>query len=306
MLDSIFHRHSMEDLFKEYIEQVKIERGLSPKTIQGYGETFSFLKVFLKADKLTLRYWVVDYLRPFFHYGRNERKWAVRTYHIHHNNLKKFGDWLVTTRRIRHNPLLQIQKPKQPEIKLKGLRIEWVHRLQYVALLKSSPIHFLCIRNHAIVNLALQSGLRRGEIINLTIRDILFHEGQIHVRNGKCGKDRFVDMTDDLQSTLHIYLREHERFYKMNTLTLFPSKSGKSLNGREFRRLSDKLSKLAGFSFSWHDLRRTYATNLSIKGVSAFIIKDQLGHSDIRITMRYVAHEEEDRHKVIKGIQLYS
>jgi len=113
-------------------------------------------------------------------------------------------------------------------------------------------------------------------------------------------------MTDELQSTLEIYLQEHEKFFQMKTLILFPSKSAKLFKAREFRRLTDKLGKLADFSFSSHDLRRTYATNLSKIGVSAFIIQEQLGHSDIRVTMRYVNHDEADKHKIIKGVQLYS
>lgn len=305
MLDSLFYRQSLEDLFNEYIEQVKIERGLSLKTIQSYRETLHLFQLFINSDQLSLQYWTVDYLRPFFHYGRNDRGWAIRTYHIHHNNLKKFGDWLLSTKRIRQNPLLQIQKPKQATVKKKGLKIEQVHKLLYVALLKSSALPFLCIRNHAIISLALQTGLRMSEIINLKINDLHFHDRHIHVRGGKGNKDRFVSIPNDLQSTLGVYLKEHERFYQMKTLILFPSKSGKLFVAREFRRLTERLSKLADIPFSSHDLRRTYASNLSKQGISAFIIQEQLGHSDIRVTMRYVSHDQEDKRRIFKNIQLY-
>lgn len=210
MLDKLFHRQSLEDLFNDYIEQVKIERGLSPKTIQSYRETLHLFRLFINTDHMSLRYWTPDYLRPFFHYGRNDRGWAIRTYHIHHNNLKKFGDWLALTKHTRHNPLIAIQKPKLAMVKKKGLNVEEVHKLLYVALLKSSALPFLRIRNHALISLALQTGLRMSEIINLKINDLHFQDRHLHVRGGKGNRDRFVSISEDLQATLEIYLKEHE------------------------------------------------------------------------------------------------
>ncbi|WP_419797659.1 MAG: tyrosine-type recombinase/integrase [Terasakiella sp.] len=306
MLDKLFHRQSLEDLFNDYIEQVKIERGLSPKTIQSYRETLHLFRLFINTDHMSLRYWTPDYLRPFFHYGRNDRGWAIRTYHIHHNNLKKFGDWLALTKHTRHNPLIAIQKPKLAMVKKKGLNVEEVHKLLYVALLKSSALPFLRIRNHALISLALQTGLRMSEIINLKINDLHFQDRHLHVRGGKGNRDRFVSISEDLQATLEIYLKEHEKFYRMKTLILFPSKSGRLFAAREFRRLTERLGKLANVVFSSHDLRRTYASTLSKKGVSAFIIQEQLGHSDIRITMRYVSHEQKDKDHILQNIHLYS
>ncbi|GGF76092.1 tyrosine recombinase XerD [Terasakiella brassicae] len=306
MLDNLFHRQSLEDLFIDYIEQVKIERGLSPKTIQSYRESLSLFGAFVNTDHMSLRYWTLDYLRPFFHHGRNDRCWAARTYHIHHNNLKKFGDWLLLTKHTRHNPLIAIQKPKLAMVKKKGLNVEEVHKLLYVALLKSSALPFLRIRNHALISLALQTGLRMSEIINLRIHDLHFQDHHLHVRSGKGGKDRFVSITNDLQSTLEVYLKEHEKFFQMKTLILFPSKSGKLFAVREFRRLTDRLGKLADIIFSSHDLRRTYASTLSKQGVSAFVIQEQLGHSDIRVTMRYVSFEQKNKDDILKDIHLYN
>ena len=188
---------------------------------------------------------------------------------------------------------------------MSALKEEQVHKVLYAALLKSSKIPFLRLRNHALIMLPLHSGLRMSEVIFLNISDINMDEKLIHVHNGKGAKDRIVVITDELATMLQQYIQAHEKYFHMSTMILFPSKSGKKLNAREFRRITDNIGKLAEVKFASHDLRRTYATTLSRKKVSPFVIQNQLGHSDIRVTMRYVCHDLVETEKIISGVVLY-
>ncbi len=295
----------LRELFSEFIRHSRIERGLSERTLIGYNDSLKLFFKFIQQDDCAISYFGTEVLRNFFYYGKEERQWAARTYHIHHNNLHVFSRWLVLNEHIKKNPLTPIQKPRLSKPIVQALKEEEVHKILYVALLKSSRIPFLRLRNHALIMLPLHSGLRMSEVIHLKITELNMEAKSIHVRNGKGAKDRIVVMTNELVAILQQYLLAHEKYFQSASLLLFPSKSGKLLNVREFRRITDKIGKLAAVKFASHDLRRTYATTLSRNNISPFIMQQQLGHSDIRVTMQYVCHDRAETEKIIGGVVLY-
>lgn len=295
----------LRETFDIFLRQSRHERGLSERTLEGYADSLHLFLKFLNKQDCSLRELNTELIRNFLFYGREERGWAARTYRIHHSNFNVFCKWLVTNGYHKENPLESIQKPKLNKPIIKALEAEEVHRILYAALLKSSRSPFLRLRNHALIMLPLHTGLRLSEVINLHMADLNLNEKLLHVRNGKGAKDRMVVMTDELVSTLHMYFMEHEKFYHMGSLVVFPSKSGRKLTAREFRRLSDHIGRLSNVKFASHDLRRTYATNLSRNNVSPFIMQQQLGHSDIRVTMRYVCHNQSETGDIISGVSLY-
>lgn len=293
------------DYFSQFLRHSKIERGLSSQTLMSYKQSFNlFLKVASNGVD-SFQIFNSEVIRNFLYFGKQERKWANRTYHIHHNNLKVFCQWLVQQGHLPNNPLSSILKPKLDKPLVHSLKESDVHKILYAALFHSSSSHFLRFRNHALLMLPLHTGLRLSEVLHLKINDIRFEDNCVHVRQGKGAKDRLVIMTHELVSVLKSYLIEHEKFYNMGAFLLFPSKTGKPLNPREFRRITAKIIKLSGIKFAAHDLRRTYATRLSQSNVSPFIMQQQLGHSDIRVTMRYVCHHREEIQKVMDEVHLY-
>jgi site-specific recombinase XerD len=296
---------TLQTAFLQFLRQSEIERGLSPRTLISYKDSVHLFLKFIQHDDCSISYFTTEILRHFLYFGKEERQWSGRTYHIHHNNLSAFSRWMVLNDYLKKNPLMPIQKPKLQKPIVHALKESDVHKILYVALLKSSVNQFLRIRNHALIMLPLHSGLRLSEVIFLQIVDINIDEKSIHVRNGKGGRDRIVVMTDELVSVLQQYIERHEKHFCMTTTRLFPSKSGKQLNSREFRRITDKIGTLASVKFSSHDLRRTYATTLSRNKVSPFIIQKQLGHSDIRVTMGYVCHDLNEVGEAVDGVVLY-
>lgn len=295
----------LRELFDTFLRQSKHERGLAVRTLEGYADSLHLFLKFLSKQDISLAEFNTELIRNFLFYGREERGWAARTYRIHHSNLNVFAKWLVVNAYREDNPLERIQKPKLNKPIVKALEQKEVHRILYAALLKSSQSPFLRLRNHALLMLPLHTGLRLSEVINLHIADLNLNEKLLHVRNGKGAKDRMVVMTDELVSILRMYLIEHEKFYRMGCLIVFPTKSGNGLKPREFRRITDRIGKLAAVKFASHDLRRTYATTLSRNRISPFIMQKQLGHSDIRVTMRYVCHNDMDTQEAISKTRLY-
>lgn len=295
----------LKEKFDSFLQYGRIEKGFSNRTILGYQSTLKLFLNFLQKTDFKVKQITTEFIRNFLYYGKDERNWSDKTYHIYYDHLHVFCQWLKENDYLDQNPVTKISKPKLKRKIIKPLKDEEVQKILYVALLKSSNTYFLRVRNHSIVMLAFHSGLRMSEIINLRLSDLNLDEKLIHVRQGKGGKDREVVMTDDLVSHLKTYLQEHERFFQGKTLILFPSKSGKLFVKREFSRLIALLKEKTGIQFASHDFRRTYATNLSKRGISPYMMQQQLGHTDIKTTMRYVCHSREDIQKQFLKLNLY-
>ena len=79
--------------------------------------------------------------------------------------------------------------------------------------MKSKKTHKKVIeRNLLIIELAIKTGLRRGEITNLLVKDINLERGYIEVHLGKGEKDRIVDLTAIVTAIARsIYQREKDR-----------------------------------------------------------------------------------------------
>jgi len=138
-----------------------------------------------------------------------------------------------------------------------------------------------------IVALAAESGLRAGEILSLTWGDIDLDRGTARVR-GKYGKERVVLLGPVAREALeelyyHIRPRPRDRVVPISYQALY-------------KRVK-KLAARAGLDESRvrpHVLRHTFATEALRRGVSLPAVQRLLGHSDIKVTQRYLHLVTED------------
>jgi integrase len=129
---------------------------------------------------------------------------------------------------------------------------------------------------------ALNTGLRRGEILNLTWKDIDFQRKLLTVQKSKNGEKRSVPMSQTLRDALKgikvINIPGH----------VFP------ISVRSLRAAFDKtLEKAEIKDFHFHDLRHTFATRLVQNGVDLYKLKELLGHKTLAMVMRYAHHYPE-------------
>ena len=133
-----------------------------------------------------------------------------------------------------------------------------------------------------LVQIALHTGLRKGEQITLKQPQILWESAQIYLPKTKNSKARHVPMN----KTLTAILRAQEA---IGSPWVCPnrSRSNRWLE-RNLARYFDQAVQRAGLhDLLWHDLRHTCATRMVERGVSIVVVKEILGHSDIRVTDRY-------------------
>jgi len=150
-----------------------------------------------------------------------------------------------------------------------------------------------------IVILALNTGLRRGELFKLQRRDLDLTHRLLTVRgeDAKSGHTRIIPLNSEAHDAVHDWL--HERENGDNTY-VFPSpRTGiKLVTIKTAWQELMKLAKLQGFRF--HDLRHTFASNLAMKGADLYSIKELLGHADVTTTQRYAHLAPEHRSKIVE------
>ena len=148
------------------------------------------------------------------------------------------------------------------------------------SLLEKAPQHF-----RPFLVIALNTGMRRGEILNLAWPQIDFKNRLVYVIKTKSSRNRIIPMNDTLLNTLRSSKSEangSERVYPF-----------KYVQGVFEKARMD--ASLKGLRL--HDLRHTFATRLIQSGADPFTVQRILGHSTITMTMRYV-HPSEDLMRV--------
>ena len=136
-----------------------------------------------------------------------------------------------------------------------------------------------------IVIMALNSGMRKGEILNLKWDRVDLLNRVILIDNDKTknGKSRKIPVNDtlyDALSDINKVRRINMPYVFYNADTLKPYKDIKKGFGSALKK-----SHITDFRF--HDLRHTFASLLVMKGVDLVTVRDLMGHKDIKMTLRY-------------------
>ena len=142
--------------------------------------------------------------------------------------------------------------------------------------------------------MAINTGMRQGEIFNLTWFDVDLLRAVIHVRVSKNGKDRFVPINQTVRKMLEGLSRTSEY--------VFPSpKTNERLIDVKFR--FDRAKRDAGIrDFRFHDLRHTAATRMADCGADAFTLAAIFGWSDVRMALRYTHATDEAKRRAVENL----
>jgi integrase/recombinase XerD len=150
-------------------------------------------------------------------------------------------------------------------------------------------------RNFAIVTILAYAGLRISECLNLRKSDICLESNQLKVANGKGEKARIVIVNSKIVSAV----REYQKTDHVESEWLFHNSRGERLNQTTINRVFN-ICCPEGYEITPHTLRHFYAINAVSSGIFTIPeIANQMGHSSIKTTMRYMnPNLEEIRQKV--------
>ncbi|MFH0739148.1 MAG: site-specific integrase, partial [Candidatus Omnitrophota bacterium] len=140
-----------------------------------------------------------------------------------------------------------------------------------------------------IVIIALHTGMRKSEILNLKWHDIDFKRDIIHLYQTKNGEKREAPMNAIVKSTLIKVKKNPDSPY------VFPNEFGKTFSNLR-KSFFTALKKSGITDFRFHDLRHTFASQLVMAGVDLNTARELLGHKSLEMTLRY-SHLSQDHKK---------
>jgi site-specific recombinase XerD len=273
-------------LVKQFCSNASFMKGYSPDTVKRYTAN---LRLFTGLTGISEVEAVTDEaVRSFFFRGRSERQWSPATFITYLKSLRVFFRWCVKEGYLTTNPAAYIEKPAlEKKIPLKLTREEALRLLELIDNYPwSEP--FLRRRNHAIFAVFIFAGLRRKELLHLSLADINVDNQTILVRKGKGGKDRYVPVCAPLADSLRRYLVERARLHKTCPEFFASHAQNSGLTDNGFKYLLNLIIKSFGKKFSAHKLRHTFATLMLEGGCDIYSLSTMMGHSDISTTTIYL------------------
>ena len=167
------------------------------------------------------------------------------------------------------------KKGKRLMFRENNRRLRFLTESEINRLLMECPSHL-----KPIVEMALLTGMRRGELLGLKWEQI--RNGFIYLSETKSGKARQIPINDRLAQVL----KDMRKKNQLKSEYVFCGPDGKRLYEVK-RSFAGACRRAALEDFRFHDLRHTFASHLVMAGISLKAVQELLGHADIKMTMRY-------------------
>ena len=282
-----------------FSERLTRQRQASPHTISSYRDTFRLLLQFAqrRLHKPPSRFLLEDIDAPmvtaFLNDLENSRKITARSRNLRLTAIRSFFNYAAYEEPAHAQ---QIQRVLAiPGKRYSRTLVQFLNRPEIDALLAAPDQRtWLGRRDHALLLVAVQTGLRLSELTGLQIQDVHLATGA-HVRcSGKGRKERCTPLTKHTVAALKGWLRESAK--GPATDWLFPSTRGGRLSADAVQDLLAKHVAVAARScpslrekrVTPHVLRHAAAMELLQSGVDRSVIALWLGHESVETTQIYI------------------
>lgn len=282
----------LEQLKREFLEHLEIEKGSSLKTIENYDR---YLNRFFDFGKLKHPREINDTIvREFRLYlnrqstGNNRATGETlkkKTQNYYLIGLRAFLKYLAK-HKIDSLPAERIELAKIPERSIDLITPEELSRL----LSAPEGEDEKSLRDRAILHLLFSTGLRVSELCSLS-RDVNFKAGEFSIR-GKGNKVRVVFVSDEAKDAIDKYLKKRKDMDDALFVKVDKEKSQKEKEGlarRSIERIVKHYAIKAGISkkVTPHVIRHCFATDLLSNGADIRSVQMMLGHANIATTQVY-------------------
>lgn len=270
---------------RKYITYLKLERGLSPNTVEAYIDDIEKLRLYLKDAHISYTETTLEHLQDFLidlcQIGISTRSQARIV-----SGIKSFFKFLILDGEIEDDPTELLETPnigmKLPEV----LTLKEIDGI-VAAIDLSQPQGQ---RDKAIIETLYGCGLRVSELVNLQISNIYTNEMYVSVI-GKGSKQRLVPLSSTARKAIELWYIDRN---KMNVKTGDEDYVFLNLRGGKMTRIAvfdivKKYAQLAGIekNISPHTFRHSFATHLLEGGANLRAIQEMLGHESILTTQIY-------------------
>jgi integrase len=149
------------------------------------------------------------------------------------------------------------------------------------------------------VTVAIETGMHRGDLLNLRKSQVDFQRNVVLVPNSKTGKEYTVPMNADVRQVMFELSRENQASHY-----LFVNPD----TGQHYQDLKKGFAEAcrkAGIrDLRWHDLRHTFGTRLAEAGCSEATIAELMGHTDPKTTRRYTHGTDRAKREAVEAVRL--
>lgn len=295
-------------MVEQFIQYLRYERNYSSHTVLAYKKDLEQFSQFLtdeygvddlsRADADMIRFWMLRLM---------ETGLSARSVNRKLSSLKSFWRFLLAKGLAKENPCRKLISPKVHKTLPSFLKKEDMEQLLDEAEESVMVSEFVEKRNRLMIEMLLQTGMRRSELMGLALSDVDMSSCLLRVK-GKRDKQRLIPFGPMLQSMIQSYLdsrsqwqAECEDLYVFSD-SLFVRENGQALYPQlVYRLVHDKLSKSSSLAKkSPHVLRHTFATTLLNNGAELNAVKELLGHANLSATEVYTHTTFEELKQVYK------
>lgn len=216
------------------------------------------------------------------------------TFNMRRKYIKAFFSWCVAEGYLTANPADGISKRKDPG---KPRDVEDQAILRLLSVIDMST--YVGVRDYALILLQLDAGVRPGEALQLLPEHLNLPRLEVYIPAGiaKTRQDRTVVISPTTARALKRLLQARPGDWR-DSIPLFASQDGQKMRVSSWTHRLRKYAKKAGVGrVTAYQLRHTSAIMQLRNGASAFHVQNQLGHTDLSMTKRYVNLAGPDLHR---------
>ena len=258
---------------KNYSSNTVIAYKKDVETFQDFCRLKFELNNLLKVTYPIIREWIIDL---------SEKELSPLTINRKISSLSKYYDFLIKINELKSSPLKNHKR-----LKVQKKLIIPFSEDEVLKVVDVFSKNFEGKRNVLIVDMLYSTGVRRDELINIKLNDVLLDENLVKVL-GKRNKERLVPLVLNLKSRINDYLKFRNEI-KSSSSSFFITTKGKKIGpSLVYRVVKNYFSKVSTkVKTSPHVLRHSFATHMLNNGADINSIKEIMGHSSLASTQIY-------------------
>lgn len=272
------------DYISAFLDYLQLEKKYAKHTLTSYASDLEQFQTFLndkydssdftEVNYPMIRQWIVSFV---------DKELANKTINRKLSTLKTFFKFLLKVKAIDVDPMLKHKSLKLPRQEQEAFSMAELQNISEYF----DDSSFEGMRDHLMIELLYSTGMRRQELIDLTMSSVDYEQNQLKVL-GKRNKERIVPLLDSTLELIQKYMNERNHL-PLKTKSLFVTKTGRPVYPNlVYRTVNSYFKKVSTKQkLSPHLLRHAFATHLLEKGAEITAIKDLLGHSSLASTEVY-------------------
>ena len=276
----------MDTHFQDYLTMLRVERNLSPRTLEAYQRDLKhYLSFIVDKDIISLSNISQMHIREYIR-SLNEKGLAASSIARIFSSIRSYHKFLSAENYVKENPTLILTSPKAPK-KLPHVLME-----EEISAIINAVVETFqyAKRDKAIIEMLYSCGLRVSELCALSLNNLYLNDDMIRIM-GKGSKERLLPVGGRAKNFLNDYLIHCRPGIQKDkgSSSVFLSRNGNPLTRAMINNILRKWSQVAGISksVSPHTLRHSFATHLLEGGADLRFVQALLGHSDISTTQIY-------------------